>query len=259
MLPERARHDAPSCAQVPSPPPAIAAQSVSMVDDVDAALAALLAAPKAKDQKLACAFDAPTPEWAAKVKSPMLNLFLVHINENLDARPGAWTDVRDETGQTIGRQPPLRRYDMHYLLSAWGGGPDVEHRLLGAVLTVVPSYDTIPAELLSGSLAERELPVRLRIGQDDLGVSVTDVWASLGQQVRASLTLVVTAPLLPTLITDLAAPAETLDIGLAGVRPRKGRVPAPDLAGVEPLDARVAPEEDPRQWTTYRVRERNED
>ena len=101
--------------------------------------------------------------------------------------------------------------------------------------------------------------MRLRIGQDDLGVSVTDVWSSLGQPVRASLTLVVTAPLLPTLVTDLAAPAESLDIGLAGVRPRKGRAPAPDLAEVEPLDARVAPEEDARQWTTYRVRERIED
>ena len=93
-----------------------------VVDDVDAALAALFAASKAKDQKLACAFDTPTPEWAAKVKSPTLNLFLVQIDENLDARPGAWTDVRDDNGQTIGRQPPLRRYDLRYLLSAWGDG-----------------------------------------------------------------------------------------------------------------------------------------
>src|SRR4051794_11286146 len=64
-----------------------------VVDDVDAALAALFAAPKAKDQKLACAFDAPTPEWSSQVKSPTLNVYLVQINENLDARPGAWADV----------------------------------------------------------------------------------------------------------------------------------------------------------------------
>jgi hypothetical protein len=127
------------------------------------------------------------------------------------------------------------------------------------VLTLVPAYDTVPAELLSGSLGERELPVRLRIAQDDLGVSVSDVWSSLGQPVRASLTLVVTAPLLPTLVTDLAPPAETLDIGLAGVRPRKGRAPAPHLSDVEPVDARVSPEEGAAQWTTYRVRERIED
>jgi hypothetical protein len=230
-----------------------------VIDDVDAALAALFAASKAKDQKLACAFDTPTPEWAAKVKSPMLNLFLVQIDENLDARPGAWTDVRDDNGQTIGRQPPLRRYDLRYLLSAWGDGTQVEHRLLAAVLTLVPAYDTIPAELLSGSLAERELSVRLRIAQDDLDVSVTDIWSSLGQPVRASLTLVVTAPLLPTLVTDLAPPAETLDIGLAGVRPRKGRAPAPDLSDVDSVDARVSPDEDTPQWTKYRVRERIQD
>ena len=230
-----------------------------MVDDVDAALAALFAASKVKDQKLTCAFDAPTPEWSGKVKSPTLNLFLLQIDENLDARPGAWADVRDDDGHTVGRQPPLRRYDLRYVLSAWGGGPDVEHRLLAAVLTLVPAYDSIPPELLSGTLAERELPVRLRIAQDDLGVSVTDVWSSLGQPPRAALTLVVTAPLLPTLVTDLAPPADSLDIGLAGARPRQGRVPVPDLSDVEPVDARVSEEEGTPRWTKYRVRERIED
>jgi len=233
-----------------------------VVDDVDAALAALFASPKAKDQKLACAFDAPTPEWSSKVKSPTLNLYLVQISENLDARPGAWADVRDDDGHTVARQPPLRRYDLRYVLSAWGGGADVEHRMLGAVLTLVPSYDAIPAELLSGTLAERELPVRLRIAQDDLGVSVTDVWSSLGQPVRASLTLLVIAPLLPTVVTDLAPPAESLDIGLAGTRPRKGGVPVPDLSDVEPVDAHVPPEsqdDDSPKWKAYRLRERVED
>jgi len=232
-----------------------------VVDDVDAALTALFAAPKAKEQKLACAFDAPTPEWSSKVKSPTLNLYLVQINENLDARPGAWADVRDDDGHTIGRQPPLRRYDLHYLLSAWGGGPDVEHRMLGAVLTLVPAYDSVPPELLPGTLAERELPVRLRVAQDELAVSVADVWSSLGQPVRASLTLVVTAPLLPTLVTELAPPAESLDIGLAGARPRKGQAPVPDLSDVEPVDAHVAPDsdDDGPQWKAYRLRERVED
>jgi hypothetical protein len=232
-----------------------------VVDDVDAALSALFAASKPKDQKLTCAFDAPTQEWAATLKSPTLNLFLVQINENVDARPGAWADVRSDDGQTIGRQPPLRRYDLRYMLSAWGAGPQVEHHLLGVVLALVPAYDTIPAELLSGSLATLELPVRLRIAQDDLGVSITDVWSSLGQPVRASLTLVVTAPLLPALVTDLAPPAESLDIGLAGVRPRKGRAPAPDLSDVEPVDTPVStPDDEPGpRWTKYRVRERVED
>jgi len=230
-----------------------------VVDDVDAALAALFAASRAKDQKLSCAFDAPTPDWAAKIKSPTLNLFLVAVDENVDARPGAWTDVRDDDGHTIGRQPPLRRYDLRYVLSAWGGTTEAEHRVLATVLTLVPAYDTIPAELLSGTLAERELPVRLRIAQDDLRVSVTDIWASLGQPVRASLTLVVTAPLLPALITDLAPPAESLDIGLAGARPRQGHVPVPDLTDVEPVEGLRPEDNDPTTWTRYRVRERVED
>lgn len=228
-----------------------------MVDDVDAALAALFGT--AKDPKLPCAFDAPTPEWSAKVKSPTLNLFLLQVHENNDARPGAWADVRDDTGNTVGRQPPLRRYDLRYVLSAWANTIDAEHRLLAGVLTLVPAYDTVPAELLTGTLADRELPVRLRIAQDDLGISITDVWSSLGQPPRTSLALVVTAPLLPTLVTDLAPPADQLDIGLAGARPLPGRAPIPDLSGVEPVDARVSQDEDAPKWTKYRVRERIED
>src|SRR4051794_11123361 len=229
----------------------------SMVDDVDAALAALFAASEVKGLKLACDFDPPTPEWSATVKTPTLNLFLLEIRENNEARPGAWADVRDDGGQTVGRQPPLRKYDLRYLLSAWGGPTDAQHRLLAAVLTLVPAYDSIPAELLSGTLAERELPVRLRIAQDDLGISLIDVWSSLGQPPRASVTLLVTAPLLPTLVTDLAAPASSLDVGLAGARPRHGRSPVPDLRDVDPVEARVSDEgEDQPRWTKYRVRER---
>jgi hypothetical protein len=232
-----------------------------VVDDVDAALAALFAAASSKELKLECSFDAPTPEWSGGVKSTTLNLFLLEITENPEARPGAWADVRDDTGQIVGRQPPLRRYDLHYVLSAWGGTTEAQHRALSAVLRLVPAYDTIPVEFLSGALVETELPVRLRIAQDELSASVTDIWSSLGQPARASLALVATAPVLPALITDLAPPASSLDVGLAGARPRAGRAPVPDLTGVEPVDARVTPAEEeanPR-WTKYRVRERIDD
>ena len=240
-----------------------------MVDDVDAALAALIATYDGDGAKLACSFDAPTLEWSSAVKTPTLNLFLVDIRENLDARPGEWAEVRDENGNLLGRQPPLRRYDLRYLLSAWGGDTRTQHRALAAVLASPPEYDTLPVEFLSGSLAEQELPVRLRYAQDDLGVGLIDVWSALGQPPRASLSLVVTAPLLPKLMTDLAPPASSLDIGLAGSRPRRGHVPVPDLTGVEPVDARVSTPSDEdrddvegvteRRWTKYRVREHIED
>ena len=57
------------------------ARSPTVVDDVDAALAALFAAASSKELKLECSFDAPTPEWSGGVKSTTLNLFLLEITE----------------------------------------------------------------------------------------------------------------------------------------------------------------------------------
>jgi hypothetical protein len=229
---------------------------------VDDALRALVeAAGRRGDKSPACSFDAPTAEWSAALKGPAINLFLLEVRENTDGRSGDWADVRDGTGQLVGRRPPLRRYDLHYVVSAWGASVEAQRAVLDRLLAAVPAYDTVPPDLLGGTLAESGLAVRLRIGQDALSVGLVDLWSAFDQAPRATVILVVTAPLLPEVDTELAPPAESLDIGLAASRPRAGKPPVPDLAGVEAVARTTSEAEgdeagEERRWTTFRVRER---
>jgi len=230
-----------------------------VIDDVDDALRAFLGS-ELTGKKAAVSFDAPTPEWEKSVKGATLALYLTDIRENLEARTGDWRDVRDEDGNMIGRQPPVRRFDLSYLVSAWSDSVGDEHRLLGAVLGALPAYDHIPDEHIAGKLAEQGISVGLRVGTTD---GLTDLWGSIGQKVRACATLLVTMPVLPNMLTDLAPPADSMDLGLAGQDGRPGQKPIPDLPEKSGTSEPVGPadrpspvdgEEPDRKWS-YRKRE----
>jgi len=92
---------------------------------------------------------------------------------------------------------------------------------------------------------------------------LTDLWGSIGQKVRACATLLVTLPVLPNMLTDLAPPADSMDLGLAGQDGRPGQKPVPDLPEKSGSSAPVGPAEKPppvdgeepdRKWS-YRKRE----
>ena len=247
-----------------APRSACGATSVSgVIEDVDDALRAFLGA-ELTGGKATVAFDAPTPDWEKSVKGATIALFLTDIRENLEARTGDWRDVRDEDGNLIGRQPPVRRFDLSYLVSAWGDSVSAEHKLLGAVLGALPAYDHIPSEHLSGKLADQGISVGLRVGETH---GLTDLWHSIGQRVRACATLLVTLPVLPSMLTDLAPPADSMDLGLAGQDGRPGQAPVPDLpepaGSSEPHGPKDKPEPVPTQdgeapgkkWSAYRTRE----
>jgi hypothetical protein len=229
-----------------------------VIEDVDDALSAFLRAEVA-GAKTTVSFDAPTPEWQKSVKGATLALFLTDVRENLEARTGDWRDIRDDDGLLIGRQPPVRRFDLSYLVSAWGDSVAAEHKLLGAVLGALPAYDHIPSEHVAGKLGEQGISVGLRVGTTD---ALTDLWGSIGQKVRACATLLVTMPVLPKMLTDLAPPADSIDLGLAGQDGRRGQPPSPDQpekAGTtEPHGPKekVAPQPgDGKKWAAYRTRE----
>jgi Pvc16 N-terminal domain len=224
-----------------------------VIDEIDEALRAFLQ--PALPERTVIGFEPPTSEWSARVDGPTLNLFLGEVRENGEGRTGDWDDVRDDQGRVLGRRPPVRRFDLAYHVSAWGGTAVEQHSLLGAVLAALPVYDSIPAEHLSKTLQDYDLPVRLRVADAGAGAGA-DVWQSLGQPVRASFTLIVTASLVPATDTDLAPPASSIDLGLAATRGRAGRSPVPTLP--EPAGSsspRKRPDGDDRGWTAFRTRE----
>lgn len=167
-----------------------------MISEVDDALRELVRAEALADSDVEVVFDAPTKDWASRRNAPTVNLYLYDIREDLRRRELGWSEVRDEDGTIIGRQPAPRFYKLSYLLTVWAQRPEDEHRLLDNLLRTFLLYDAIPPRLVNGRLAEPRLAVPLTIGRpppEDRAFA--DVWSALGGELKPSLDLVVNAPI----------------------------------------------------------------
>lgn len=210
-----------------------------MIHDVDTALRRLLTA-SLEDEKAEVAFDAPTAAWAAGQDRPAVNLFLYDVREEAEGRTGDWTDVRDDDGRVVGRQPPARHYRLAYILSVWAGDAEEEHRILGRILETVPEREAIPPELLPHRVLEQGFPVTLRLGLPSDGPSATDLFSALGSPPRATCHLTVVVPIRPALDTQLEKPAARMDLGVKKEPPR----PRP-----------TAPGRQVKRWSDSRIQE----
>src|SRR5438270_9814163 len=106
-----------------------------------------------------------------------------------------WESVRDGSGFITERRPPARRFKLSYLVTAWTQRPEDEHRLLSSLLSCFMRNQTMPVDVITGSLVGARLPITLSIAlpppQDR---SISDVWSAMGGELKASLDLVVNAP-----------------------------------------------------------------
>jgi hypothetical protein len=133
------------------------------------------------------AFDAPSKEWSAQLSSPTVNLFLYDVRQSEDHRPIDWEE-RTENGRTVEARPPLR-LAASYAVTAWTREVEDEHRLLSQVLAILYAYDTLPAELLAGDLADplaQPFPLRTRVAEPRQSGS-PEFWSSVGGSYKASL------------------------------------------------------------------------
>jgi hypothetical protein len=227
-----------------------------VLEDVDGSLAALLA--QALPEGTTVTFAAPAQGW---LDSPpgkqVVSAFLYDIREDPVGRSVDWDDVRDERGRVIGRQPPPRRYELSYLVTAWAGDTDLEHRLLSDVLRLVFRGDIIPDECRVGSLTQTHLPVLLRLVRPDPPHTPAQVWADLGLPPRLVVDLAVTAPLVPLLVTELAAPAEDMRLGVGRGGPaayRSATPPGPQ----RPMEGGMPAARSDQHWRERMVDEHKE-
>ncbi len=142
-------------------------------------------------------FDAPTREWAGRRTAPTVDVYLYDIREDLRRRSrGVLNSYDEKQTRIIGRHLPPRHFKLSYLVTAWTQRPEDEHRLLSSLLGAFLRYDALPADLLSGPLAEIALPVPLTVGlppPEDRGFA--DVWSALGGELKPSIDVVVSAPI----------------------------------------------------------------
>jgi len=167
-----------------------------VIHEVDEGLRRLLGESGLQTSGIEVVFDAPTRDWAARRSAPTVCVFLYDIREDAVRRGSGAGEVYDADGYLVARRTPPRWFELTYLVTAWASRPQDEHRLLSQVLATLVATDTLPARLLTGTLAELGLTVSLDAGGAGLDApAASDVWSALGGELKASLGVRVRAPL----------------------------------------------------------------
>ena len=171
---------------------------VEMIHDVDDALRALIE-DGALEGDVEVAFDAPTREWASRRSVPTVNVFLYDIREDLSRRDVAPQTIRNDQGHVIERRPPVRRFKLSYLLTAWTQRPRGRAPAAVRAPVEVPRVRT-PSPSSTSAGRSRTLRSRLsrrwRFPRPRIR-SLSDIWSALGGELKPSLDLIVVAPFDP--------------------------------------------------------------
>ncbi len=178
-----------------------------MISDVDSALATLLRTEALVGSEVDVVLEAPTTEWAARRTGPVVDAFMYYIREDVDRRNAHTQPELNPSGRVVARRPGARFYRLSYLLTAWTTRPEDEHRLLGQLLENLVRFHRIPDQYLSGRLVDQQvlLTTALPPGEDR---SLTDLWSALGGEMKPSLDVVITAPLVPSTSIVVGPPVQ---------------------------------------------------
>jgi hypothetical protein len=199
--------------------------------------------PRGGDTRRRGGLRRPTRDWASRRTTPTVDVYLYDIREDLRRRErGVLNEYNEDETRIIGRHLPPRHFKLSYLVTAWTQRPEDEHRLLSALLGAFIRYDAMPADLLSGPLAEIGLPVPLTVGlppPEDRGFA--DVWSALGGELKPSIDVVVSAPINTGQQFEVGPPVTTPPLfNFGGSRDVPVSEPV-GLASAEPAQA-AAPE-----------------
>ena len=105
----------------------------------------------------------------------------------------------------VERRPVPRFFKLAYLITAWTQRPEDEHRLLSAVLACFMQYDTVPDSALTPLLRDLETPLQVMIAYPPPeNRQVSDVWSSLGGDLKPSVDLVITMAIQPDTLYEIA-------------------------------------------------------
>ncbi|HSI12970.1 MAG TPA: Pvc16 family protein [Chthoniobacter sp.] len=166
-----------------------------MIQELSQALRAMLK--EAKRLPLAEAyisFERPGESFKPRDQSTV-NLFLYDIRENTTLRSNERAVEHGNGNVTIQRAP--LRVACSYLVTTWSTeageiGLLQEHELLGQVLEILASHETIPRRLLVGALESQAALPPLVTAMIDPQKNFSEFWTALGNRLRPSITLTAT-------------------------------------------------------------------
>jgi hypothetical protein len=199
-----------------------------MIAEVDEALCRALARvlPKGTVVRL----DPPKPTWQTEKPSEAIDLFLFNLAGDERGAASGFEEVRDENGRVLSRSDPPRRYRLSYLVTARAPKIADEHELLDTALRALTDSGSLPDSCLPEALLETGMPVKVELDPAGPG----ELWTSLGMPARAAFVLTVSAPHRPDPDTELAPPAEQINLTHDEDFGRRNAPGAPSADGSRP-------------------------
>ena len=168
-----------------------------MIADLDETLRQLLMAEiPIKNGEVEVSFDQPKREWSARLSKPTINLFLYDVRENVVLRQHQWERVPDNSNIARLKRTPYR-IDCYYMLTTWAAEPDDEHRLLARSLMALFRFPVLPENRLLGGLQGQVFEIQARLANHDKLTNPAEVWASLDNEMRPSISYLITLALDP--------------------------------------------------------------
>lgn len=171
-----------------------------MIADLDETLRQLLVSEMPiKNGEIEISFHQPKREWSTRLTKPTINLYLYDLRENPTLRAPQWERLpdREGNGKTASQKRSPMRIDCFYMLTTWAAEPDDEHRLLTRSLMTLFRFPLLPKERMVGSLQNQEYDTPVRLANHDRLTNPAELWGSLDNEVRPSVSLLVTLALDP--------------------------------------------------------------
>src|SRR3954463_8098846 len=125
-----------------------------MLHELDTALRTLVERELGEESDVEIDFDAPTKEWASHRNRPTIDIYLYDIRQDTTRYQFGTIEHRGSDRLVTARRPMPKFFRIAYLVTAWTQRAEDEHRLLSGLMSTFLMHETIPAELLTGSLSD---------------------------------------------------------------------------------------------------------
>jgi hypothetical protein len=170
-----------------------------------------------KNGEIEISFDQPGREWSSRISKPTINIFLYDVRENKELRRHQWERMNGNSRQDLAqlKRTPMR-VDCTYIISVWAADPEDEHRLLTRCMMTLFRFPTLPEDRLVDSLQNPRYEILARLAQHDTLTEPSDIWNVLDNELRPSVSYVVTLALDPwQVITAPIVRTRTFRLGQA--------------------------------------------
>jgi hypothetical protein len=176
-----------------------------MIADLDETIKKILVTDlPIKNGEIDVKFDQPKREWSAKLNKPTVNFFLYDVRENVDLRQAQFERMINGNPQenTASFKKYPHRVDCYYMLTTWANEAEDEHRLLSRCLMSLFRHPIIPDHLLVGTLQNPRFDHTTYIARPDKLTNPAEVWSSLDNEMRPTISFVVTLTLDPWTVVE---------------------------------------------------------